>query len=529
MKLKTFFGFLFLTFVATSARAVVPDDALSQDQIADVELDAHTLFRVRGMTGFPAEERAKAIVSRIRDFAASGKPTETLKVENLPEMSRILGGDIVLVTVIDADAELEHVSRPIFAERSKMNIAEAVNSYRRDRSRPVLLRRLAVTFGATALLWFLLSIDGRLFRQLRVIAEQHVKTRIDNLKAKSFQFFSTGSLWGAILSFIGTLQLVVSLVIFYVYLNFVLGLFPWTRALALRLFSILVEPLQVLGGAFVDSLPSLIFLAILFLITRYILKAAGLFFIGIDKGIIQFDGFDQDWALPTNRIVRFLIIAFALVVAYPYIPGSNSDAFKGVSLFIGVIFSLGSSSFIANIIAGTTMTYRRAFKIGDRIKVNDLMGVVTDVRQQVTHLRTIKNEEITIPNSVMLSSHILNYSVMTKKGGLILHTSVRIGYDTPWRKVEAILLNAADKTEGLLKEPKPFVLQWELGEFGVKYEINAYCDDASKIISLYTRLHQNILDSFNEQGVQIMTPAYEGDPETPKLVAKDKWFPQPNS
>ncbi len=164
-------------------------------------------------------------------------------------------------------------------------------------------------------------------------------------------------------------------------------------------------------------------------------------------------------------MIRLLIIAFALVVAYPYIPGSESEAFKGVSIFLGVIFSLGSSSFIANIIAGYTMTYRRAFKVGDRIQVNDISGDVVEMRLLVTHLRTVKNEEIVVPNSLILNSHVINYSTLVQSRGLILHTTVGIGSETSWRQVEAMLRLAAEHTPGLLKEPLPFVLQKSLGNF----------------------------------------------------------------
>jgi small-conductance mechanosensitive channel len=280
-------------------------------------------------------------------------------------------------------------------------------------------------------------------------------------------------------------------------------------------------------SAALDAVPNLIFIAILVLVTRYLLKLVRLFFSGIASGNITLANFDREWAAPTYRIVRFFALAFAAVVAYPYIPGSTSPAFQGVSIFIGVIFSLGSSSFIANLIAGYSMTYRRAFRIGDRIQVGDVTGDVTEIGLMVTRVRTVKNEEIVVPNSNILNSHIVNYSAFAQKGGLILHTTVGIGYETPWRQVEAMLLLAADRTPGLLKDPPPFVLQKALGDFCVTYEINAYADDARAMARLYAELHRNILDVFNEYNVQIMTPAYEGDPEQPKVVPKEQWFMTP--
>jgi small-conductance mechanosensitive channel len=173
------------------------------------------------------------------------------------------------------------------------------------------------------------------------------------------------------------------------------------------------------------------------------------------------------------------------------------------------------------------MTYRRAFKVGDRVKVLDLIGDVTEIRLQVTHIRSLKNEEIIVPNSQILGSHVINYSRLAKDQGLILHTTVGIGYETPWRQVEAMLLMAAERTPGLMREPPPFVLQKALGDFCVTYEINVHSDRPQESQKLYTALHQNILDIFNEYGVQIMTPAYEGDPEQAKVVPKEKWFEAP--
>jgi small-conductance mechanosensitive channel len=313
----------------------------------------------------------------------------------------------------------------------------------------------------------------------------------------------------------------------YIYLHVVLGLYPWTRPLTARLLPIFLDPLQAMGVGLLESLPGLAFVAILVIVTRYVLKLTRLYFENIDRGAIALDRFDREWALPTYKIARLLIIAFAAVVAYPYIPGSNSDAFKGVSIFLGVVFSLGSSSVIANLMAGYTMIYRRAFKVGDRISIDDLTGFVTETRLMVTHLRTIKNEEIVVPNSTILNSHVINYNTLAATRGLILHTTVGIGYETPWRQVEAMLRLAAERTPGLLKEPPPFVLQKSLGDFAVTYELNAYCNDPRFMGLLYTTMHQNILDVFNEHDVQIMTPAYEGDPEKPKVVPKDQWYVSP--
>jgi small-conductance mechanosensitive channel len=320
---------------------------------------------------------------------------------------------------------------------------------------------------------------------------------------------------------------VVVLAAVYLYLSSVLILFPWTRGLAGSLISLLVDPLRTLGFSFLKTVPKLAFLVVLFVITRYLLKLIRFYFHSIADGSTVLQGFDPEWAEPTYRLIRILLVAFMVIVAYPYIPGSGSEAFKGVSLFIGVLFSLGSSSIIGNLIAGYTMTYRRAFKIGDRIMVGSYMGDVEQVKLLVTYLRTPKNELVAIPNSVILNSEVVNYSTLASKQGLILHTTVGIGYETPWRQVEGMLLEAAARTTGLLREPPPFVLHKALGDFCITYEINAFCFEPQAMNRLYTELHRNILDLFNEYGVQIMTPSYEGDPEQPKVVPREQWYAAP--
>jgi small-conductance mechanosensitive channel len=279
-----------------------------------------------------------------------------------------------------------------------------------------------------------------------------------------------------------------------------------------------LDPLRTLGAGFVANIPRLAFLLVLFILVRVVLRITRLFFDAVGRGTVTLRRFDPEWSEPTYKILRIAIVAFGLVVAYPYIPGSQSEAFKGVTLFIGIVFSLGSSSAVSNVIAGYMMTYRRAFKVGDRVKIGESVGDVIETRLQVTHVRSLKNEEIVIPNSEILSGQVLNYSSLGRERSLLLHTEVGIGYATSWRHVETILLEAAARTPGLAADPKPFVLVKRLSEFAVTYELNVPCGDVHAMTATYSALHRNVLDVFNEHGVQIMTPAYEGDPPEPKLV-----------
>lgn len=510
-----------------SAPADSDIDAADEDRAA-VMLDGRILFQVRGVPAYPAEERARTISNRIATIAADPSvAAESLREVELEDRTRIMAGDRMVAAFVDADGKAEGISRKLLAERVLIRIKAAIASYRSERSPRVLLTNTAFALGATVLFALgFLALRGA-FRRLDRLAEQRLKARIEALEAHSHQLVQSQQLRKALHGFLKGLYVVTLLIGGYFYLYAVLGLYPWTRPLSERLLPIFVDPLRAMGAGLLESLPGLVFVAVLVIVTRYVLRLTRLYFESVDRGAIMLDRFDRDWALPTYKIARLLIIAFAVIVAYPYIPGSSSEAFKGVSIFLGVVFSLGSSSVISNLMAGYTMIYRRAFKVGDRISIDNLTGFVTETRLMVTHLRTIKNEEIVVPNSTILNSHVINYSTLAATRGLILHTTVGIGYQTPWRQVEAMLRLAAERTPGLLKEPPPFVLQKSLDDFAVTYELNAYCNDPRFMGLLYTTLHQNVLDVFNEHDVQIMTPAYEGDPEKPKVVPKDQWYVAP--
>ncbi|MEO8601392.1 MAG: mechanosensitive ion channel family protein [bacterium] len=504
-----------------------PEDAAVRDT-APVTIDGRALFRVRGVSAYPAAVRAAAIRRRIEQLAADPtvSPDSVVAVET-PERSEIRAGDVLILGVYDADAALEDVRRDTLAEGARRRIAEAIRVYRHERE-PRLLTVNGAYALAALLAAALLALGIRLgFRRLEALVDRRFRARIERLQAQSFEIIQAEHIRTALRHLLRAAHSAALLLVAWMSVDFVLGLFPWTRPLALWLWSVLVNPLAVLGKGVVASFPDLVLLAFLAIATRWVLRATQFFFEGVARGTIRLASFERDWALPTYRLVRVAIIAFALVVAYPYVPGSGSEAFKGISIFLGVLFSLGSSSFIGNVIAGYAMIYRRTFQIGDRIQVGDVTGDVVESRLMVTRLRTVKNEEVVLPNSLILSGHVINYSTLASQEGLILHTTVGIGYETPWRQVEAMLTIAAGRTPGLRSDPPPFVLQKALGDFAVAYELNVYCDEPRAMGRLYTALHQNILDVFNEHGVQIMTPNYEADPKQPKLVPKDQWFQPP--
>lgn len=514
------------------AFAIADDEAPEAvDRVAAtalVQVDGRVIVRVKGTTGFPAAERARAIEGRIIDFARNSSiPANAVTLQDDERGTAIRAGDVTLLTVTDGDAALEETTRHSLAMATQNVIQQSVASWRLERTPERRLHNLYWSIGATLLAALVLWLVGRVFARVRRFVAERVAARVKAVGVQSFEVIHASQIHAAVAALPRLGYGLAVAVTLYAYLDFVLRLFPLTRPLGERLFWLVVGPLQTFGLAFVREMPNLFFLLVLAFFVRYVLKLLRLYFDAIERGGIHFESFDPDWAIPTYKVVRIFVVAFAVVVAYPYIPGSESAAFKGVSVMLGVLFSLGSSSVISNIIAGYSMTYRRAFRRGDRIKVGDVMGEVVDQRVLVTTLRTPKNELVIVPNTEILNSNVTNYSTLAREAGIVLHTTVGIGYETPWRQVEAMLLLAAERTPGLEREPPPFVLQRALGDFCVTYEINAYSKDPANMLRQYSALHANVLDVFNEYGVQIMTPAYEGDPAEPKVVRTTDWYAAP--
>jgi small-conductance mechanosensitive channel len=495
---------------------------------APVEIDGQVLFRVRGASSFPAEQRAAAIRNRIEAVAADRSiRSDMLRSVDSDNFATLFAGDRPLMIVTDGDARLEQLTRSYLVSVHMTRIRQAIDNYRSMRNRDALLHGFLYAGAATALLVLGIVLLLRMRNRFEEFLGKHVKNRIRSLGIQSFEVVRAEHIWVAIHGMLYSLPVAAILIVSFVYLHYVLALFPWTRGLANRLMDLITTPLTWMGKAVVDTIPNLLTLFILFTFFLFALRLLRLFFDAIAQEKVKLSEFDADWAPPTYKIARFMLIAFGLIVAYPYIPGSGSAAFKGISIFVGVVFSLGSTSLVSNIIAGYMLIYRRAFKIGDWVKIGDVMGDVTAIRQQVTHLRTLKNEEVSIPNSQILNGNVVNYSSLAREKGLILHTTVGIGYETSWRQVEAMLLMAAERMAGLLRNPSPFVLQKELGDFAIVYELNVYTDNPREMMKLYTELHREILDVFNEYGVQIMTPAYRSDTPEPKIVPRDQWYAAP--
>ncbi len=428
-------------------------------ETAPVILDGVPLFDVAGITTFPAARRAETIADRIQDLARDRAfDPATLAILGSDSELRIGTEGRPLFRVTSADAEVQRLDQRLVAELCLARTREAIVAYRAARTREALASAAwrAAIASAVALLAFLAL--RFMFRRLNLWIERRYASRVKSVTIRSFELLGAGRILLIVRGVFRAAGTITLMAVAVLYLRYALALFPWTRAAALQIDDWILGPLAVLGSGFVAKIPNLVFLAVLFVVVRYALSLIHLFFAAVGREEVTIHEFEPEWAEPTYKIVRAVLVAFALIVAYPYIPGSSTEAFKGVSLFVGVLFSLGSSSTISNLIAGYVMIYRRAFREGDLVKIGGELGFVSRVRLQVTHLRTSKNVDIVIPNSSILAGEVMNYTSLAKSHGLILHTTVGIGYETPWRQVEAMLLDAAARTEGLRPAPEPFVL-----------------------------------------------------------------------
>lgn len=386
-------------------------------------------------------------------------------------------------------------------------------------------RILLVALAIGALLLFM-AVAYRLLRRIDAKLESWRGTRIPPIRVQTFEVISADRLTDTLKWLVRKSRLLVWLVGLYIFIPLILSLFPQTRGLVARYLDYLIAPLYSLFWGLISFIPNLVFITVVILAVRYALKLLRIIFTEINKGKIAFSGFHQDWAQPTFKLLRVLIIVLAVVLVSPYLPGFGSPAFQGISIFFGILLSLGSTAAIANIVAGVALTYMRPFNVGDRGKIADTMGDVMEKTLLITRVRTIKNVEVTIPNSMVLGSHMINLSALAQESGLIIHTAVTIGYDAPWRKVHELLIAAARATHDVLADPAPFVLQISLNDFSITYELNAYTANVKELLQIQSELHQNIQDRFNEAGVEIMSPTFSAIRDGNQVTIPEDYLPK---
>jgi small-conductance mechanosensitive channel len=459
----------------------------------------------RGVGGLGPADRARLWSERldqlVRDLTFD--PTR-VTVTDRETHSEFVYDDRVLGVITDDDARAVGRLRPEFAAEVRDRLVVVISSTRAEFSARSIAVGLAWAALATALLAVLVWLVVRASRRL----EARAGLWLQPLSSIDRDGFRTTRLGLLVHRVVVVLMVAVSLALVAVWGEVILQVLPWSRPFARAIYRYASAPILTLWFGLLDIVPNLFYLAVIAITTFVILRVVRVIFYEIAIGNIRFAAFPADWAEPTYKLLRVLLLAVAAVGAFPYIPGSRSPAFQGLSIFLGLLVSLASSSALSNIIAGIILTYTRAFRLGDIVRIGETFGEVTVKRLLVTNVRTYKNVVVSIPNSLILTTQVLNYTTLAAERGLVLHTSVTLGYDAPWRKVHELLIAAASRTPGVLAEPPPFVLQRGLNDFSVEYEINAFVGSATSMPHTYSALHASIQECFNEAGVEIMSPNY---------------------
>jgi small-conductance mechanosensitive channel len=493
-----------------------------------VMVDGYEMFRVHQALGAAsAEMRAERISAALEELAkAQDFNPQDIQANEEGGVATVRYGDQLIVTINDAEAKVSGLPRKALAIQYVRLLQEKLPVVREQHT-PRFLWWAAGKAAATLLVYVVaVWLVVLAARWLVHLLQSSAKARIKGIKIQQSELLRGERLAALLISVVRTARTLAIVVLTYLTLAKGFSFFPWTREHGELLLSYITGPLKAMGNGLLNYLPSAFYIFVILVAIHIVQHFVRIIAVEIERGRIRFPNFYPEWAQPTYKIVRILIYAFAAVLIYPYLPGESSPAFKGVTVFIGVLFSLGSTSAVANFVAGVILIYTRGFRVGDWVTIGENTGEVVQTSMLATHLRTIRNEEITIPNSVVLGSFVTNFSLQAKVQGVVLHTSVTIGYDAPWRTVHKLLIDAALKTTHILHEPAPFVLQADLQDSYVKYEINAYTDHPLRMPYIYSDLHANIQDSFYEAGVEIMSPIFHALRDGNRTAIPDTYLPK---
>lgn len=468
-----------------------------------------------------AENVSRDITQLVKRFNLQ---PDSLYIESSDIVTDVMYDNKVIVSFTDVDGLWENTTRDRLAEGKRQVIIEKLRAMKAEHGFLQLCKRIfyfvLVLIGQYLLFW----LTNWLFRKLKLRIVRLRHTRLKPFSIQDYQLLDTQKQVKLLVFLANLVRYAFMLLQLLLTVPLLFSIFPQTKNLAYQLFSYIWNPVKsILYGIF-SYIPNLFTIFVICLAIKYLVRLFKYMAGEIQSERLKLRGFYPDWAMPTYHIIRFLLYAFMIAMIYPYLLGSNSGVFQGISVFVGLIVSLGSSTVIGNIIAGLVITYMRPFKLGDRIKLNDTTGNVVEKTPLVTRIRTPKNEVVTIPNSFVMSSHTVNFSQSAREFGLIIHSEVSIGYDVPWRTVNKLLVEAALNTPGVVDDPRPFVLATSLSDWYPVYQVNAYIKNADRLAQIYSDLHQNIQDRFNEAGVEIMSPHYMAvrDGNAPAMAPKEE-------
>jgi len=493
-----------------AAQDITPTPAPTPLPGVPVKLDGKTLFFVYQRVGsISPEERAALISNRIELLAKDPfAPTLEISLAESEQGIDLIAGETILVTVTQADADSIGLSQTEAAQQAAEIIQDSVREYRQQHTPEARLKQFLITMATLAVLFIPLFFLNR-FIQRRLDRSEQTPPAAEGGEVHDAAGLYRTRLWRRSMRLLYNVgRVVLVLILFFIISPNILRIFPQTSSIALMIHSYITNTFSATWNWFVEYRRDLLAILVILLVTYGLTHLVRAFFVEVAEGTIRLGKFDPEWAPFTSRIITFLLMIGALIVAFPYIPGSDSEGFRGISVFLGLLFTLSSTAAVANIVSGVIQTYTGAFRVGDVIKIGDTTGIVEEKRLLTTRLRTFKEEEVSIPNSLVMNAQVVNYSVQARSSGLVLYTTVTIGYDAPWRKVHELLLKAAADTPDILSDPAPFVLQNSLNDYHISYQLNAYTRRPEIMPRLYATLHQSIQDEFNKAGVEIMSPAF---------------------
>lgn len=458
------------------------------------------LYIYTSLGGDDPAHRVEAVARKVTQIGKSLKlTTDSMHIFVSEYTDDVMCGEVVIVRVSDLDGLWNGMSRRELAEEYLKILSLEIERLHADYGLKAKLTGLgwAVFLIVVQVLFFMLT--ARFIRYLRHLIVEGVDGRMKPLVIKGYELMNIHQEKRILLFLTRVLQVFLILLQLFISLPLLFSIFPETEKFTWNMINYVWSPLRDMVVSIVRYFPNLVKIVVIVYVVRWVLKGLRHLSNEIAAERLKIDRFYQDWARPTYQIVRIFIIAFTLVVIWPWLPGSESGIFKGVSIFVAALFSLGSTTTIGNLISGIIITYMRPFLVGDFVRIGDQEGEVVEENAFVTRLRDIKGNLVTVPNNSILSQQTINYTAAVRDGeGSIVHSSFTFTYHVPRETVEAYLLEGAARCKLLEKNPKPFVLYTALEDFYTQYEINGYTKETARLFAVYSELHRNIIDVFHE-------------------------------
>lgn len=475
-----------------------------------VVVEGDTLFYLYAKRGgHTPQQRAEMDAAAILELGKRfNLRPDSLYMESSDIVTDLMYDNKVIASFIDQDGLWENCTRDRLAAHNRKVIVDKLKEMKDEHGLWQLGKRILYFVLVLVGQYFLFRLTIWLFKKLKVRIQRLKDTKLKPFSIQDYELLDTQKQVNLLIFLSNLLRYIIMFLQLLLTVPLLFSIFPQTKSLAYQLFSYIWIPVKSIFTSVVEYIPNLFTIFVIWYAVKYLVRFVHYLANEVKSERLKIRGFYSDWAEPTFHIIRFLLYAFMIAMIYPYLPGSKSGVFQGISVFVGLIVSLGSSTVIGNIIAGLVITYMRPFKLGDRIQLNETTGNVIEKTPLVTRIRTPKNEVVTIPNSFIMSSHTVNYSASAREYGLIIHSEVSIGYDIPWRQTHQLLIEAALNTPGVIDDPRPFVLETSLSDWYLVYQVNAYIKEADRLADIYSDLHQNIQDKFNEAGIEIMSPHY---------------------